>query len=267
MLTPPPNLQAQCPYCDAAISVHQKINPGYCGSPACLHKHAVRADEKQQAAWREKGLRDLALAKERFLPEIEAQTAEKSIQPDRIFVGTVPYTDAPLIPLPEERRTAYLDHLVKVTHAAFAQELPATEPSVRDTTSEQGEPHPWNSIACATCKGQCCQQQGGKSHAFQSVEHILHMRRTHPEMTAEDMIAHFTNALPEESNEDGCVFQGPQGCVLERADRADICNTFRCRDLIRLAERIDPEATDAIALVSVGDKQAHHMNLLMKRTG
>ena len=101
MLTPPPNLQAQCPYCDVAISVHQKINPGYCGSPECLHKHAVRADEKQQAAWREKGLRDLALAKERFLPEIETQTAEKSIPPDRIFVGTVPYTDAPLIPLPE----------------------------------------------------------------------------------------------------------------------------------------------------------------------
>jgi hypothetical protein len=33
--------------------------------------------------------------------------------------------------------------------------------------------------------------------------------------------------------------------------RADICNTFRCNFLRRLAEDVDPQASDALAIVGV----------------
>jgi hypothetical protein len=260
-------MQAQCPYCQAALTVHQKINPGHCGAPDCLHKHAVQADGLRQAALLEKYQSEVARAKTRFMPEIEAQAAAHGVPEERVFVGAVPHTDAALIPLPADRRAAYLAHLTKITEAAFAQEdLPPAQPSDRDARSEQGEPHPWNNAACATCQGHCCQTQGAKTHAFQTLEGMIHLRRTRPELNAEGMIAHFTDALPEVSNEDGCVFQGPKGCVLDRADRANTCNTFRCYALHQLAQNIDPETADAIALVSVDDRQAHRMNLVVKRT-
>ncbi len=266
MITPPPNLQAQCPYCDTPITVHQKINPGYCGAAECLHKHAVHGDQLHRAAWLEKYEGDVAVAKERFLPEIEAQAAEAGIASDRIYVGAVPYTVTRMSPLPEDQRTAYLTHLSEITETAFASALPGAGDVKRTVDAQQGEPHPWNNAACGTCRGRCCKHQGGRYDAFQTVEHIQHMRQTRPEMSADDIIAHFTNALPEVSNEGSCVFHGPQGCVLERTDRADVCNTFRCDALERLAEDIQPDTVDAIALVSVGDAKAHDMNILMKRT-
>jgi len=74
-----------------------------------------------------------------------------------------------------------------------------------------------------------CPNCGADNFAFQTVAGITHLRQSHPEMDADNVIAPYADALPELSSEGGCVFQGPLGRLLEQRHRADICNTFRRR--------------------------------------
>lgn len=265
MVHPVNPLTALCPYCDTEITVHQKIRPGHCANPICLHKHAVEGDKIRETAGLERYQSQATAAKGKLRGDIDAQAAAHGVDPALVYVAPVPHSNVPLIRLPDDRRGAYLAHLAKITTEAFEHPLPATGNFDRDHTSERSEPHPWNNIACGACRGNCCQTQGGGStHAFQTVKSITQLRQAQPNLTADDVIDLYTTALPEVSNDGGCVFQGPQGCVLERSHRADVCNTFRCYALRRLAQDVDLESTDAVALVSMDEMTPHRLAIYVK---
>jgi hypothetical protein len=246
------------------MTVHQKIRPGHCDKRECAETHAVQGYKTRQAEKLAAYRAQVKAAAHAFQPTIEAQAAQSGVAADRIHIGAVPHSEVPLIPLPEEKRAAYLAHLSEITEAAFALPAPAPQDIDRDYGAEQAEPAPWNNAACGTCRGFCCQSLGAANFAFQSVDTITALRQVHPGLTPEAVMALYEAALPALSNDGGCVFQGEQGCTLARSYRSDICNTFRCYALHRLADEIDPSAIDAVALVSVEDTTPHRMDLCVK---
>ncbi|MEO0913249.1 MAG: hypothetical protein AAFY59_09705, partial [Pseudomonadota bacterium] len=83
----------------------------------------------------------------------------------------------------------------------------------------------------------CC-RQGGERFAFLTGDELARIRGLKPEMDAAALLAYYWEALPEASVEEACVYQGPKGCVLDREMRAEICNSFHCRELIEAFARV-----------------------------
>jgi hypothetical protein len=54
--------------------------------------------------------------------------------------------------------------------------------------------------------------------------------------------------VPSEAYAGSCIFHGKKGCTLGRSMRADICNTYFCRDLgAYIRQRAAPKPTVVIA--------------------
>jgi hypothetical protein len=80
--------------------------------------------------------------------------------------------------------------------------------------------------------------------------------------TLNDAVDHFMAQVPGTHAEGGCLYQGVQGCVLPREQRAAICNGFACRPLeeVQLAVQHDPQA--AVVALSVLAGQAQRVALI-----
>ena len=261
MLLPDKPLEPRnCPYCGTALPFHQRLHPGYCGAWECGRKHAHVLGKQRTEAWLTNYHEKTAAAVDQMGVEITALAEAEGIDPERVHIGTVPEMNTPLVPLPQDRKDAHLAHLTQIIDEAFAQPATYQPPAGRNKVAEQAEPFLWNPVACGTCRGDCC-SKGRDVFAFQTVDTILHLRLNKPDMTAEDIYQHYADALPDTSVEDACVYQGPQGCVLTREMRADICNSFRCYSLRRLAEDVDRDKSDAVAIVSLDYRKAGRVTL------
>ncbi len=104
---------------------------------------------------------------------------------------------------------------------------------------------------CGYCAGRCCAYGSGQA-AFVDAATLRRWLGVHPEGCVEDAIADYLARLPQMHVEGQCCFQGAQGCALPRAQRADVCNQYRCPALSQLGEATRADA-DAAAVVLTRD--------------
>lgn len=114
---------------------------------------------------------------------------------------------------------------------------------------------------CATCRGACCAEGG--NHAFLDVPTLRRFVRTHPRMAREEIVRFFLDRLPETSFRNACVYQGREGCVLDREHRGRICNSFECRGLRTVRRRFTEHGlSDRLFVVARDPESIQHGTFL-----
>jgi hypothetical protein len=107
------------------------------------------------------------------------------------------------------------------------------------------------SVACSLCKGVCC--KGGGDDAYLDERTMARIRHARPELDARGIIRLYTESVPVMSYEASCLLHGKQGCLLSRALRSDVCNSYFCRgleDYIRGGDATTP----VIVIAGEGEK-------------
>jgi hypothetical protein len=170
-------------------------------------------------------------AVEASAPDIARAAQRLGGDPARLAIGVVPHLDRPLVPLPQSRRDEFVAHLDHIIDKAFDEGTPDVDLETRLTDERPEEP--LIDATCATCRGKCC-VLGGPSHAFLSSETIQQFRARNPGHGKSAIRQHYIDRLPTRSVEHSCVFHGPRGCVLDRAERADMCNRYHCNPQTQL---------------------------------
>lgn len=247
-VTPP-----KCPCCKTRITVHQKINPGHCGAMNCALKFAHDTAIQREAKERKVIKKTRKIAEFIVKKSIQNIARTLGVTPGAVKTGIVPYQNNPVTALPDDARAAFIAHLETTVATAYdsARHTSAIGPVAPPPLHI---PTPIELAGCTACQGHCCQQGRGR-HAFlaQSVfENLFHL---HPHLGMEEVIAFYVAALPDQSVKDACVFQSRTGCTLPRDWRSDVCNTYRCRDLIRLSDKFPPGRDKAVAVVAVDGDQ------------
>jgi hypothetical protein len=99
---------------------------------------------------------------------------------------------------------------------------------------------------CATCRGHCC--EGGGEHAYIDERTMARVRHDNPDYGASAIIQLYLKRLAPLSYRGSCLFHGPEGCTLDRALRAELCNAYYCNGL-RSFMKTEP-APDTIQIVA-----------------
>jgi hypothetical protein len=250
---PNPFAPPTCNYCGSAITAHQKFQPGHCGSPGCLVAHIeagqakLRKNRAEDYAERQASVRDQAT------DAIKSAANQTNTSTDDVLVAVVPYQNEPILPLSEEARSAFETHLTQAAQAAFELD---DDSHILDHYQQKLQPEPAIVDAgCAACQGFCCKRGGGDNHAFIDKQSIYYIRKSKPDLTEQDVIDHFLDALPEESVSGACIFQGAQGCTLTRDWRAGLCNTFLCHDLFALHDVTGGQLDKPVVIAGINDDE------------
>ncbi len=198
---------------DAAVGDH-------CRTLACRAAMAVRRDRAAKIARDE---RDAASARAVFAgrPGIEATLH-------------LPAFDRPLLPHDPARAATFRATLTAAMAEAVAL---ATEAGPEPEASAPGSGRPELEQGCALCGGSCC--RFGGDHAFLAAPHLARRLGPDPATAAGPTIEAYMARLPALSYAESCLFHGPAGCALDRHERSDICNAYRCAGLGRLADLLD----------------------------
>lgn len=223
-----------CAVCHAALTSRQAVARGLCDDPECHRRYLLEVTsapnrEKAEARRRKRERLKLQLARF-FAPE----------EPEDLAVALLPSNDWRIGNLPERRRRAFRDHLMRLISQAV-QPADATSPTgtARGPSGAPGanptadEP-PAPALACATCGGRCCQT--GREHAFQTTEDIRRYIAAHPGQRPRHILESYLSRLPTRSYRDSCVYHAEAGCLLPREMRSATCNDFQCEDITELHE-------------------------------
>jgi hypothetical protein len=228
---------------------------GVCQAPLCrgpyFRKRRLEAEEKRKGARR--ALVDSTL--EKWGETI--RHAERSIQNVpadlSMLIIAVPCSNRQIVPLPEERRQQFINHLnqlLKIAEQRLAakENLVHLETEFAHRSGANVAPAPLAVInGCTTCRGFCCGEGG--SDAFMTADFITWQLASDPNLTAVALRQRYIECLPSESNEDSCVFHAIDGCCITREMRNNICNEFHCAGLLDVVDAFD--ATQAFSHVAV----------------
>lgn len=235
------------------ITAHQVFQPGYCGAPPCLVAHAEAGQKKLQTQHEDDYADRQLLARAQSKDAIETAAAQAGVDPADMRVAVVPYQNEPVTPLSKPERNAFETHLRTSAQAAFTLN---DDTDVLANYRQKLTPEPEIVDAgCAACQGFCCKRGGGDNHAFIDRQSIYYIRQNNPDLTQDDVIDHFLNALPEESVKGACVFQSNTGCTLTREWRAGLCNTFLCHDLFALHDVTDGRLDVPVVIAGINDDE------------
>lgn len=253
-----------CPYCSASISAHQIFQPGHCGSPQCLVAHI----EVGQTKLREQRADDYADRQAIVRKQASAAIATAAMQTDSaaddMLVAVVPYQNEPLAPLSEMDREAFETHVR--ASAAAAYELEEDSPLLAHYQQKLTPEPAIVDAGCAACQGFCCKRGGGDNHAFIDRQSIFYIRKTKPDLTEEQVVDHFLDALPDQSVTGACVFQSEIGCTLTRDWRAGLCNTFLCHDLFALHDVTGGRLDTPVVIAGINDDETGSTALYQQDT-
>jgi len=250
-MSPLPPLQphsavARCHHCGQPLSaLLRQQRATHCRSAACL----VQADQAR-ARQRQAALGSQALA--------AAMAHGGAGQAPARVVFLQPWQPVQA-PVTEAQRRSHRAHL----QAVVADSTVIDRTRLAAFTAVQGLPQA--DRLCAHCRGHCC-QHGLGWHAFMDLLSLQRWADTQDGATLADAVDHFMAQLPATHADGGCLYQGEQGCVLPREQRADICNGFACRPLeeVQQATQQDPQAT--VVALSVQGGQAQRV-VLISATG
>lgn len=244
MTLPAPG-RAACRYCGTPLGPHEAVKQ-VCAAPKCQMR---RVQDASRAVFQ----RDWQSYVGRQRAAIEAAAGELGTAVarvgglDNLPIGVVPRQERPIVPQPEDRRAAFAEHLDQIIVKAFEEGAP--DPDLITVERGEGGEAPLIDATCATCQGKCC-ILGGASFAFLTSNNIQRFRLRNPGTTPAAAKAHYLGLLPDESVEHSCLYHGPKGCVISRADRADICNAYHCNPQTQLLKRMREMGADRAVIVA-----------------
>lgn len=235
-----------CRHCQAPLAPPQRAD-GHCGAAACRHR-------EDRARW-------ARLTKDLGEPAQRAAAAKlpPGRQPLLLWLRDAQHR---LVPLPQTRRDAHRAHLQALVANAPAGSLPPplAEPAPGMVLGAQ------EGRLCGQCRGRCC-AQGAPTHAFTTLPQLLRWQQREPGRTLQGAVDWYMTRLPGRHTQGGCVYQGPGGCVLPRADRADICNSYACDPLKDLQQALEGDREAAfVAVTLAGDAPVRRGLITAQRT-
>lgn len=226
--------QLTCRHCSVPLTPPQQM-AGHCGAAACRR--------------RENQAREVRLTQQ--LGEPALQAAEAKLKGRRATLLWLVDAESRLVPVPEARRAAHHAHLSGLIEAPLDESVQPLAPAAESVVLGQQEGR-----LCGQCRGRCC-WHGAPSFAFTTLPQLLRWQRREAGRTLQDAVDWFMAQVPPRHTRRGCIYQGPQGCVLPRGDRPDICNSYACDSLVQMQQtlRDDPDAA-FVAVTRDGDDSA-----------
>ena len=244
-------MHEKCPYCDVIIDVHQAIRPGHCGKPDCTTNHIVKTAKVAKQTRLDNYNEQCSNAENQHKNEIGLLSNQFKVPTEEISVAIVPYQNDPLVALSNDRRSRFETHLNAIIDRAF--DGTSVNTSFTLFSREADPENPLISAGCATCQGSCC-KLGGVNNAFITDDLFRYFIHRTPELTPEIIKSTYLDALPDVSVKDACVFQGAQGCVLDRSLRANTCNSFHCHDVITMLQKMQNTNISTVAIIAIEDE-------------
>lgn len=201
-----------------------------CDDLTCLGSAQLRERRQQQEARVEKARMRLAVV---------------GIDPDAASWSPLPANRNGVVPMSEGRRDQFLHNLGEAVAEAQRTDASAPLPEwERGRPVDEVEAQPLLA-GCIACRGYCC--LAGGTTAFltpEAIRTIWPFDRDAP--SADEIVDTYRRHLPDEHIEEGCVFQGAEGCVLPRDLRSPTCNHFLCLDIgVARKAWLDSEAVGA----------------------
>ncbi len=245
---------AKCVHCGCPITFTQLHTfEGVCDDAKCKRMQLNAWYDTKRLADKERLLRRRQVAMEAYEKTVEANPTNATGQAVKLTnrqVYAVPAMMRALTDLPEDRRTAFVDHLTSMVDSSFRENnVIASEAVDSDQVAFdrcEANPLPILSAACGTCRGDCC--RNGGTHAFVSTKLIDGMRRENPGNSPQELIDLYLSYLPQRSFDESCVYHQTTGCALPREMRADLCNQFECEDLDFIRTQSDASPTVLVSL-------------------
>jgi hypothetical protein len=208
---------ARCSVCARIINVHQQVRGGTCDDASCRATAVKRLLAMQRT--------ELQAERQRM-----ARSHVRALLPQHLGVEAltvvVPGLRSPLRATLSERRDRLHDHIARAV-AESAEHDPEFVPEAADAAFSS--PTPAIATACALCRGFCCRNGGDR--AYIDAGTLRRIRSQRPGTSADELIASYTDAVPERSVEHSCIFHGVRGCALPRDLRSSTCNDYLCEPL------------------------------------
>lgn len=223
-----------CRHCGAPLTLLQQ-KAGHCGAAGCRH--------------RENRAREVRLTQQLGEPALQAAAA--ALQGPRPTLLWLLDAEARVVPVPKARREAHRAHLAGLVETPAEGEVqPLAEAADAATLGAQ------EGRLCAECRGRCC-GQGAPTHAFMTLPQLLRWQQREAGRTLQEAADWFMAHVPSRHARNGCIYQGAQGCVLPRGDRADICNSYACDALVQMQQELRENRDAAfVAVTRDGDEAA-----------
>lgn len=239
-----------CGICNSPLTVHEAVR-AVCSRPECLRRLALRDATTRELERFERRRRIAAAAICKAESPDPAAVPEASVP----VVVPVPVMPGRVVHLPARRRRAFLRRLIGVLREVWSEPGPVA--SVAATPSD-GAPSDtaararFLAVACATCRGSCCQV--GVDHAFIDASVLRELRRREPDVPPIEWFSRYRRRLPEQAFNDSCVFHTRTGCALPRSLRSSICEQHLCRDLLRALEATPDVARRTVWLAAIPER-------------
>jgi hypothetical protein len=181
-------------------------------------------------------------------PPVRERSDVKFDDDDRLTV-IVPRSEKELRPTPAERTRRLRRHLVEALRSLRGAPGSIASP-VRP--EPRGMAAQVVSTACSLCRGFCC--KGGGDDAYLDERTLARVRRARPDLDARGVIRLYAELVPAATYEASCLFHGRHGCMLSRALRSDVCNSYFCRGL-EVYVRGGDATTPVIIIAGEGEKR------------
>lgn len=243
--------QVHCRLCGRPMDRNMAaMRNNVCQAPACDAERTREAARTiQQRDW-DQYRAATAYRLGKAAPQIAALSERTGCALDEMKVQMLPRQTRPMTGPDPDQREAFVAYLRRIVDESFARE---PEPTRAPGRARHDQPEPAAVYAsCSTCKGDCC-NLGGDHNAFLNADVISEFRALHPDWDADRIFDSYTERLAEVTPLGSCQFHGPQGCTLQRDQRAQLCNSHHCRPLKYLLH-LDGVIGDApVALVALDE--------------
>jgi hypothetical protein len=229
--------QPTCQICGSDLHDARSRLMGVCLSAKCQLGWARRLQACRQAESRRQAEQRQRLA-EAYRDQEAAWLGID--RPDTVLPVVVPANLRRVVILPERRRRAFRDFVMRLLSQAAAKRATRAERSSDDVV--QDSPAAMSPAleailrrGCATCGGRCC--NSGGDCAYQEVATVVAYMRRRPELRPRHVLAAYLSHLPNKAYEDSCVYHAETGCALPREMRSPACADFYCAKLRGFQQR------------------------------
>lgn len=250
----------KCVICQRPLTVAEKAVGKICSAPNC--KNTFVREQALGELRHKDALRERAKSTEQRLIQSNCIPTD----PQRVR-AVLPSNGRPLVPLPDQQRNAFVEHLLSTIAKATEsqhdvgtgeQDLADANPTdPEDELAAETQPDPSKTQlamlnhGCALCRGHCCVQ--GHGHAFIQVETLLGFMKEHLHHRPQDILDAYTSHIGRVTYQDSCVYHGEQGCTLPREMRSKVCNTYLCKGLDDLIHQFDNGHSGEAFVIAVSD--------------
>lgn len=239
-----------CEFCGVELTPHQGLSSGICDKTQCHEQMIARVGQELIERKRRENAEKIEKIFTLAAPLVQKAAEEIGAEGDDFVRCKLPYQENGVVALEESRKAAFEKHVRWITARAFTEDIPDRDLSYREDLER--DQHDVLDTACTACRGGCCSNAGDA--AFLQDEDIKRWRQRNPGGTEEQVVEEYLSMLPDEVIDEGCVFQGADGCVMPRSARSDQCHTFYCKSLRNLQEELMESAHGRTVMIADKDR-------------